>query len=116
MGAELIEKLRLSMVRGGWKVEMKSKYHTLSTWADYVKHLIEKTEEKESAVKKAKSDLAEREQANLEKEKAAAAVGMRESDETESETSSLTAASPPGTPSSGRKRGLRRRSDLCRRC
>ena len=105
--AELIEKLRLSMVRGGWKVEMKSKYHTLSTCADYVKHLIEKTEEKESAVKKAKSDLAEREQANLEKEKAAAAEGMRESDETESETSSLTAASPPGTPSSGRKRGLR---------
>jgi len=29
--AELIEKLRLSMVKGGWKVEMKSKYHTLST-------------------------------------------------------------------------------------
>jgi hypothetical protein len=29
--AELIENLRLSMVKGGWKVEMKSKYHTLST-------------------------------------------------------------------------------------
>lgn len=28
---ELIEKLRLGMERGGWKVEMKSKYHTLST-------------------------------------------------------------------------------------
>ena len=28
---ELIEKLRLSMEKGGWKVEIKSKYHTLST-------------------------------------------------------------------------------------
>jgi len=28
---ELIESLRMSMVKGGWKVEMKSKYHTLST-------------------------------------------------------------------------------------
>lgn len=28
---ELIERLRLSMVEGGWKVEMKSKYHTLLT-------------------------------------------------------------------------------------
>ena len=28
---ELIEDLRLSMEKGGWKVEMKSKYHTLST-------------------------------------------------------------------------------------
>ena len=28
---ELIEDLRLSMEKGGWKVEMRSKYHTLST-------------------------------------------------------------------------------------
>ena len=28
---ELIEKLRLTMVHGGWKSEMKSKYQTLST-------------------------------------------------------------------------------------
>jgi len=54
---ELIEKLRLSMERGGWKVEMKSKYHTLSTCADYVKHLLKVTKAKEDAVEKAKSDL-----------------------------------------------------------
>mmetsp|Transcript_31351 Transcript_31351/g.63728 ORF Transcript_31351/g.63728 Transcript_31351/m.63728 type:complete len:416 (-) Transcript_31351:4913-6160(-) len=29
--AELIENLKDSMIQGGWKVEMKSKYHTLST-------------------------------------------------------------------------------------
>ena len=29
--ADLIEDLRLSMVSGGWKVEMKSKYYTLAT-------------------------------------------------------------------------------------
>ena len=29
--ADLIENLRVSMVKGGWKVEMKSKYHTLTT-------------------------------------------------------------------------------------
>lgn len=29
---ELIEKLRISMENGGWKVEMKSKFHTLSTY------------------------------------------------------------------------------------
>lgn len=28
---DLIETLRYSMEKGGWKVEMKSKYHTLST-------------------------------------------------------------------------------------
>ena len=28
---ELIDKLRMTMVQGGWKVEMKSKYQTLST-------------------------------------------------------------------------------------
>jgi len=54
---ELIEKLRISMERGGWKVEMKSKYHTLSTCADYLKHLVKDTKEKQDAVEKAKSDL-----------------------------------------------------------
>jgi hypothetical protein len=29
---DLIETLRQSMLKGGWKVEMKSKYHTLSTY------------------------------------------------------------------------------------
>lgn len=66
---ELIESLRLSMVKGGWKVEMKSKYHTLSTCAEYVQHLIDATKEKEEAVERVKSDLQERNQ-NREVEKA----------------------------------------------
>eukprot|EP00978_Attheya_sp_CCMP212_P004755 scaffold10422_cov55-Attheya_sp.AAC.3 len=54
---DLIETLRQSMLKGGWKVEMKSKYHTLSTCADYMRHLIKTTEEQEKAVEKAKCDL-----------------------------------------------------------
>uniref|UniRef100_A0A6T7HKI6 PAS domain-containing protein n=1 Tax=Attheya septentrionalis TaxID=420275 RepID=A0A6T7HKI6_9STRA len=54
---DLIETLRQSMLKGGWKVEMKSKYHTLSTCADYMRHLIKTTEEQETAVEKAKCDL-----------------------------------------------------------
>lgn len=70
---DLIEKLRYSMEKAGWKVEMKSKYHTLSTCADYVKHLAKSTKEKEELVEKAKSDLKmserklEEEKANLER-------------------------------------------------
>jgi len=58
---ELIESLRLSMVKGGWKVEMKSKFHTLSSCADYVKHLMKDTSDKEKAVEQAKSDLEKQE-------------------------------------------------------
>lgn len=54
---ELIEKLRLTMVHGGWKREMKSKYQTLSTCAEYVKHLKQINKDKEALVEKAKSDL-----------------------------------------------------------
>jgi len=93
---ELIEKLRLSMVKGGWKVEMKSKYHTLTTCADYVQHLIKATKEKEKAVEQAKSDLTIRER-KLEEDKA-----LQESrSDPESVTSSLTASTAGSTPCSG---------------
>ena len=64
--------------------------------ADYVKHLIELNKEKETAVEKAKSDLAQREHERLEKQKAAAeadADAVEGNSEPESETSSLTAFS-----------------------
>jgi len=63
---ELIEKLRISMVEGGWKVEMKSKYHTLSTCKDYVKHLVKTTLEKEQALEQAKADLENRQRTRQE--------------------------------------------------
>lgn len=79
---ELIEILRLSMERGGWKVEMKSKYHTLSMCADYMKHLLEVTKEKQHDVDKAKGDLEAKER---QMEEAARS-------DPESVTSSLTAS------------------------
>lgn len=66
---ELIDQLREKMETGGWKVEVKSKFHTLSSCADYVKHLIKVTKEKEEAVNKAKSDLQVKER-KVEEEKA----------------------------------------------
>jgi len=66
---ELIDQLREKMETGGWKVEVKSKFHTLSSCADYVKHLIKVTREKEEAVTKAKSDLQMKER-KVEEEKA----------------------------------------------
>lgn len=66
---ELIDQLREKMETGGWKVEVKSKFHTLSSCADYVKHLIKVTKEKEEAVNKAKSDLQMKER-KVEEEKA----------------------------------------------
>jgi len=60
---ELIDKLRMTMVNGGWKKnEMKSKYQTLSTCAAYVKHLIQETKKKEAAIEDAKANLAIRDQ------------------------------------------------------
>lgn len=66
---ELIDQLREKMETGGWKVEVKSKFHTLSSCAEYVKHLIKATKEKEEAVSKAKSDLQMKER-KAEEEKA----------------------------------------------
>lgn len=89
---ELIESLRLSMVQGGWKVEMKSKFHTLSTCAEYVQHLIDTTKEKEEALEQVKSDLELRKQ-KREEEKA-----LREQTNQEmSVTSSLTTSSTGST-------------------
>ena len=51
---ELIETLRDTMTNDGWKVEMKRKYHTLSTCTEYLKYLIKVTKEKEETVMKAK--------------------------------------------------------------
>jgi PAS domain-containing protein len=66
---ELIEQLRVNMENGGWKVEMRSKFHTLSSCAEYVKHMIEVMKEKEEAVKKLRSDL-EVKQLKIEEDKA----------------------------------------------
>jgi len=66
---ELIDQLREKMETGGWKVEMKSKFQTLSSCAEYVKHLIKVTEEKEKAVQKARLDLQMKER-KVEEEKA----------------------------------------------
>jgi hypothetical protein len=85
---ELIDQIRTSMEDGGWKVEMKSKYHTLTMCADYVKHLIKTTEEKEEAVEKAKSDLEVKER-KLEEDKAL----LEGRSDPESVTSTLTASS-----------------------
>jgi hypothetical protein len=64
---ELIDQLREKMDSGGWKVEVKSKFHTLSSCADYVKHLIKVTKEKEEAVNKAKSLANERKESGRRK-------------------------------------------------
>ena len=45
------------MTNDGWKVEMKCKYHTLSTCTEYLKHLINVTKEKEEAVMKVKLEV-----------------------------------------------------------
>ncbi|KAL7567747.1 hypothetical protein ACA910_012079 [Epithemia clementina (nom. ined.)] len=86
---ELIEQLRIRMEKGGWKVGIKSKLHTLSSCSDYVKHLVKTTKEKESAVEQAKRDL-ETKQRKLEEEKSAA---QQDPSEPESTTSSLTVSS-----------------------
>lgn len=84
---DLIDQLRLSMEKGGWRVEIKSKFHTLNTCADYMKHLIKTTQEKEAAVEQAKLDLTVRE-CKLEEDK-----GLLESrSDPESVTSTLTAS------------------------
>eukprot|EP00980_Cylindrotheca_fusiformis_P030905 scaffold25619_cov137-Cylindrotheca_fusiformis.AAC.2 len=82
---DLIDQLRSNMEEGGWKLELKSKYHTLSSCAEYVKHMIKKTKEKEEAVGKLKAELSVK-QEKMEDDKA---VQESRSDP-ESVTSSLT--------------------------
>jgi PAS domain-containing protein len=56
--SDLIDLLREKMSDGGWKLGgAKSKYATLSTCAEYVKHLVQANKEKELALEKAKNDL-----------------------------------------------------------
>jgi len=90
---ELIDKLRVTMVNGGWKKnEMKSKYQTLSTCAAYVKYLIQETKKKEAAVEEARSNLAIRDR-NFEEDKA-----LQDSrSDPESVASTLTASSAYGS-------------------
>jgi len=59
---ELIDELRESMVKAGWKVELKGKYHTLSRCVEYLHHLKKMTKEKEEAIERTKCDLAIRKQ------------------------------------------------------
>lgn len=83
---ELIKELRGTMIRGGWKIEMKSKFQTLSSCADYMKHLIKLTKEKQIAVQKAQADLTARQQ-KLEEE---TALQEFRSDRDDSVTSDVT--------------------------
>lgn len=92
---ELIEELRVKMEKGGWKVGMKSKFHTLSSCADYVKHLIKFNKEKEKAVEKAKCDLEAKRQKIIEDVK-----NQQEPSGSESTTSTLTISSGSGSASS----------------
>jgi len=85
---ELIEQLRLQMEEGGWQVEARSKFHTLSNCAQYIKHMIKLTTDKENDNSKLNADLDEKRR-KLEREKEESAMQEGRSDP-ESTTSSLT--------------------------
>jgi len=82
---ELIDQLRIDMEKGGCKVEIRSKFHTLSQCADYIKQLIKSTKDKEEVIGKLKSDL-EVKKRKIEEEKSA----QESRSDPESVTSSLT--------------------------
>jgi len=85
---ELIEELRLNMEEGGWQVEARSKYHTLSNCAQYIKHMIKLTDDKENENQKLSSEL-DNKRRKIEREKEEKAIQEGRSDP-ESVTSSLT--------------------------
>jgi PAS domain S-box-containing protein len=85
---ELIEQLRLQMEEGGWQVEARSKFHTLSNCAQYIKHMIKITSDKENENEKLNSEL-DGKRLKLEREKEEKAIQEGRSDP-ESVTSSLT--------------------------
>jgi len=85
---ELIEQLRLQMEQGGWQVEARSKFHTLSNCAQYIKHMIKLTSEKKDENTKLNSELDEKRR-KLEREDEEKAMQEGRSDP-ESVTSSLT--------------------------
>lgn len=58
---DLIEDLRQIMMSGGWQVEMKSKFHTLSTCGDFVRELKRTTQEREDKVDEMKLKVKEQE-------------------------------------------------------
>lgn len=110
---DLIETLRLSMVQGGWKVEMKSKFHTLSTCANYVRHLSKMTQNKEEAIEKVKADLIIREQEKMEEHKSKM---MESRSDPESTTSSHLAShdnddKDPGNTELAAKSAINERTD-----
>jgi len=88
--SELIDSLRLVMHEGGWKIETKSKCHTLEQSKTYIEHLKKINKEKEREVKQAQNKLEACRVLAREKE---AARGQSESggaSEPESVISSLT--------------------------
>eukprot|EP00539_Tryblionella_compressa_P016799 CAMPEP_0178855524 /NCGR_PEP_ID=MMETSP0746-20121128/23445_1 /TAXON_ID=913974 /ORGANISM="Nitzschia punctata, Strain CCMP561" /LENGTH=1011 /DNA_ID=CAMNT_0020521649 /DNA_START=157 /DNA_END=3192 /DNA_ORIENTATION=- len=83
---ELIDQLRIRMEDGGWQVEGRSKFNTLSKCAEYVKHMVKSTSEKAEAVDKLKTDL------DVKKRKVEEDKAIQEArSDPESVTSSLTA-------------------------
>jgi PAS domain-containing protein len=84
--SDLIDLLREKMSDGGWKLGgAKSKYATLSTCAEYVKHLVQANKEKELALEKTKNDLdAKRRKAQDD------AIAQIDPSDPESTTSSIT--------------------------
>lgn len=92
---ELIEQLRLQMEEGGWQVEARSKFHTLSNCAQYIKHMIKITSDKENVNEKLNSELDEK-RLKLERENEENAMQEGRSDP-ESVTSSLTSDTTTST-------------------
>ncbi|KAL3942746.1 MAG: hypothetical protein SGBAC_003121 [Bacillariaceae sp.] len=82
---ELIDQLGDIMKDGGWNVSAKSKYQTLSSCTEYMKHLIKTKGEKEEAVKNLKKEL-EQKTERMEEDKTA----QEGRSDLESVTSSLT--------------------------
>jgi len=85
---ELIEQLRLQMEEGGRQVEARSKYHTLSNCAHYIKHMMKVTSDKKKENQKLTEELDEKRR-KLERENEDTAMQEGRSDP-ESVTSTLT--------------------------
>merc|ERR1712238_221616 len=65
---EVIDKLRETMESDGWKCQRKSKYQILCSSAQYLKHLIDTTKEKEATLHKTKNELAARNSSKVDEE------------------------------------------------
>lgn len=82
---ELIDQLGDIMKEGGWDIATKSKYQTLSSCSEYMKHLIKTKGEKEEAVKTLKKELNQKTE-RMEEDK----IAQEGRSDLESVTSSLT--------------------------